>query len=526
MVEDLVNQKGEKLTPVVSMRGILKRFGGILAVNKVDFDIYPGTVHGVVGENGAGKSTLMRILAGFYPDYEGDFYINGKLERISSPANAQSLGIALVHQELSLVPELTVAENIYLGREFQFPITGLIKQDVIDTKAEQILVELEANISPKMKICYLSIAKQQLVEIAKGVSMESKVLILDEPTSSLTAPEIKDLFKIILKLKQMGTAIIYISHKLSEVFEIADQITVLRDGVKLETRPASDWDEASLVKAMVGREFSTFFSNTHVYDPKDVALEVKHLTRLPYFKDINFKVYKGEVLGIYGLVGAGRTELAEAIVGLVCADSGEILVDDHSVEIRVTRDAIDHGIALVPEDRRTLGLLANFNVMQNLSLPSLSWLSSFGFVRKKEEKKLTVKNVKDLEIRVPSINALVGTLSGGNQQKVVLGKWLNINPKILILDDPTRGIDVGAKAEIRKIIDDLAAQGRAIILISSELPEITCMSDRVLVMRTGQMVGEFPHLECQDEILGAYAAGVTMEQMNSLKDKEAVKVKQ
>lgn len=497
-----------KKEPMVRMEKIQKKFGGILAVNNVSFEIFPGLVHGVVGENGAGKSTLMRILGGFYPDYEGEIFINEKLVRISSPSIAHSQGIALVHQELSLVPELTVAENIFLGREFRLPITGLINKRLIEEKSAEILIELEANIKPSDKVCNLSIAKQQLVEISKGVSTNSNVLILDEPTSSLTAPEIADLFRIIRKLKKNGTAIIYISHKLPEVIEITDQITVLRDGIKLETKLRSEWDEASLVKAMVGRSLSTFYSNTHEYNPKEVALEVKNLARFPYFNNVSFKVYKGEILGIYGLVGAGRTELAETIVGLEKKDSGEIFVNNQITEISQTSDAIERRIALVPEDRRILGLHFNFNVKQNLSLPSLKRLSLWGFIKNEDEKKETSKNIDNLEIRVSSINAMIGTLSGGNQQKVVLGKWLNIAPDILILDDPTRGIDVGAKAEIRRIIDNLANEGKAIMLISSELPEITCMSDRILVMCAGQLVSEFLNSECNDEILGTYAAGV------------------
>jgi ABC-type sugar transport system ATPase subunit len=497
-------------TPIISLKGCTKRFGGVLAVNQVDLDIYPGEVHGLVGENGAGKSTLMRILAGFYPDYEGQIYIQGKLERITSPREAMGLGIALVHQELSLVPELTVAENIFLGREHRSRVPGLIARSKIEENAERILSEVEAGISPKSKVRNLSIAKQQLVEISKGVSMESKVLILDEPTSSLTAPEIKDLFKIIRKLKDRGTAVVYISHKLAEVFEIANQVTVLRDGVKLETRPTPAWDEASLVRSMVGRELESFFSNSHKYDPKEVALEVSRFTRKPHFEDISFKVYKGEVLGIYGLIGAGRTELAESIVGLRDTHSGELHINGKLVHIGTTQDAIAHEISLVPEDRRTLGLISLMDVRSNLSLPILHRLTVLGFVKRKEEQELVSKNVQSLEIRIPSLKSLVTSLSGGNQQKVVLGKWLNANPKVLILDDPTRGIDVGAKAEIRGIIDRLAGEGRAIILISSELPEIIGMSDRVLVMRMGRIVGEFAREQCSDETLGACAAGIKM----------------
>ena len=501
-----VNQN-EKI-PIVSLQGITKRFGGILAVNKVDIDIYPGEVLGLVGENGAGKSTLMRVLAGFYSDYEGQILIDEKPVRADNPRVAQSLGIALVHQELSLVPELSVSENIFLGREFSSQVPGLINRRAAEIESKKILSKVEVGISPRMKISKLSIAKQQLVEIAKGVSMESKVLILDEPTSSLTAPEIRDLFKIIRKLKEQGTAIVYISHKLAEVFEIADQITVLRDGCKVESKMTQEWDEASLVKAMVGRVLSNFFSNNHVYKPQVVALEVDQLNRAPFFKNVSFKVYEGEVLGIYGLIGAGRTELAESIVGLNPIDSGQIKVAGTAVRIRSARDAIANSIALVPEDRRSLGLISAIDVRRNLTLGILPKLSRMGFMKQKEEYRIAKENITSLEIRVSSVKASIGSLSGGNQQKVVLGKWLNADPRILILDDPTRGIDVGAKAEIRALIDRLASEGRAIILISSELPEIIGMSDRILVMCTGEIVGEYYRNDCTDELLGACAAGV------------------
>jgi ribose transport system ATP-binding protein len=496
--------------PIVRMQGITKKFAGTIAVRNASLDIYPGCVMGLVGENGAGKSTLMRVLAGFLPDYDGQIYIEGKLVRMANPREAIGFGIAIVHQELNLVPELSVAENIFLGREFHASVPGFINIKEADEQASRILSELEVQILPRTRVGNLSIAAQQLVEIAKGISMNSKVLILDEPTSSLTSPEIKDLFKIIRKLRERGTAVVYISHKLAEVFEITDQITVLRDGVKLDTRPTSEWTEASLVKAMVGRELSKFFMNDHSYDPVEVAMEVSRLTRRPYFEDISFKVYKGEILGIYGLIGAGRTELAETIVGLKNQDSGEVWMDSQPVEIRSPQDSIAHEIALVPEDRRTQGLLANMDVKSNLSLPILNRLCRLGFVKHNEEKAVIDHNIQSLEISAPSTKSLVTTLSGGNQQKIVLGKWLNTNPKVLILDDPTRGIDVGAKAEIRRIIDHLAGEGRAILLISSELPEILGMSDRVLVMRTGQIAGEFLREQCSDEVLGACAAGAKM----------------
>jgi len=495
-------------SPVVRLRGVTKSFVGTVAVSNVDLDILPGEVHAVVGENGAGKSTLMKVLAGFYPDYEGDIFIEGTLQKLSSPRQAMSLGIALVHQELSLVPELTVAENIFLNREPGWRIPGVINRKRTVELAAQVLREVGAKIAPTERIARLSVAKQQLVEIAKGVSRRSKVLILDEPTSSLTAPEINDLFRIIHTLKARGTAVVYISHRLAEVFAIADRITVLRDGVKVESAPVSEWDEPRLVKAMVGRDLYSFFSRSHHYAQKDLALEVCALSRPPHFEDVNFKVYKGEVLGIYGLVGAGRTELAEAICGLASSHAGRILVNGTPTRIKSPRDAIASGIALVPEDRRTLGLIATMDLRKNLSLPVLGRLSALGFVRQRRETEMVEDSIRCLAIRAPAVSALVSTLSGGNQQKVVVGKWLNANPKILILDEPTKGIDVGAKAEIREIIDRLAGEGKAVILVSSELPEILGMSDRVLVMRQGHIVGEFARDEASDEILGACAAGL------------------
>lgn len=506
-----------EIAPIVSMQNITKRFAGILAVNQVSLDIYPGEVHGIVGENGAGKSTLMRILAGHYPDYDGTIRISGKLAHLSSPKYALGLGIASVYQELCLVPELSVAENIFLGREFPSALPGLISKRMAEEQGKQILSQIDEEISSGAKVGHLSLAKQQLVEIAKGISMDSRVLILDEPTSSLTAPEILHLFSIIRTLQENGTAVIYISHKLPEVFEITDRITVLRDGVKLETRPTSSWDEASLVRAMVGRELACFYSNTHQHTQKEIALEVSHLTHKPHFEDVSLRVYKGEVLGIYGLIGAGRTELATSICGLAPLECGEVIINGRRVKINSVRDAIKQEIALVPEDRRDLGLFSNLDVKTNLTMPFLNKLSKMGFVRRSKELDLVKRNLKSLEIRVPSIKSLVTTLSGGNQQKVVVGKWLNLNPKVLILDDPTRGIDVGAKAEIRAIVDQLACEGRAIILISSELPEIIGMSDRVLVMRNGRIVSEFSHEDLSAEALGASAAGVNLSHYDSSK---------
>jgi len=491
--------------PIVRMVNISKSFTGTDAVRNVDLEFLPGEVHGLVGENGAGKSTLMRVLAGIYADYTGEIFFNGRPRRIHTPRLARELGIAMVHQELSLVPDLSAAENMFLGREAPSRIPGLINRRQVEKKAGAILAEIEADISPTQRVNQLSVAKQQLVEIAKGISMDSRVLILDEPTSSLTEPEIRDLFRVIRTTKQRGVALIYISHKLAEIFAIADRITVLRDGVRLSSRPIGQWDEADLVKEMVGRALSDFFPRSHKHLQDRPALEVTNLTQLPHFVDVSFTVHRGEIVGIYGLMGSGRTRLAKAVFGLSRADRGQIRIQGRPVEIRAPSDAIANGVALVPEDRRMLGLVHMLDVRKNLTLPHLRALSNSLFINNREEQQLVRENIAELKIRASSTRLPVSALSGGNQQKVVLGKWLNTHPAVLILDEPTRGIDVGAKAEIRNRIDALAAEGMGILLISSELPEIIGMSDRILVMRDKRIAGEFSRHEFSEETIGSCA---------------------
>ena len=491
--------------PIVRMTGISKSFTGTEAVRNFDLEVLPGEVHGLVGENGAGKSTLMRVLAGIYPDYRGEIFFNGRPTRIHTPRLARELGIAMVHQELSLVPDLSVAENMFLGREAPSRIPGLINRRQIEKEAGAILAEIEADISPSQRVNQLSVAKQQLVEIAKGISMHSRVLILDEPTSSLTEPEIKDLFRVIRTTKEKGVAVIYISHKLAEVFAIADKITVLRDGVRLSSRPVGQWDEADLVREMVGRALSDFFPRSHKHLQDHPVLELTNLTQRPHFVDVSFTIHRGEILGIYGLMGSGRTRLVKAVFGLSRADRGQIRIQGRPVEIRSPSDAIANGVALVPEDRRILGLVHVLDVRKNLTLPHLKALSNSLFINNREEQQLVRENIAGLKIRASSTRLPVSALSGGNQQKVVLGKWLNTNPAVLILDEPTRGIDVGAKAEIRNRIDALAADGMGILLISSELPEIIGMSDRILVMREKRIAGEFNRHEFSEETIGSCA---------------------
>jgi ribose transport system ATP-binding protein len=498
-------QSGGAAQPIVRMVRISKSFTGTDAVRNVDLEFFPREVHGLVGENGAGKSTLMRVLAGMYPDYSGEIFLNGSARRIHSPRLARELGIAMVHQELSLVPELSVAENMFLGREAKSRIPGFINRRKIEKEAGLVLAEIEADVSPTQRINQLSVAKQQLVEIAKGISMHSQVLILDEPTSSLSEPEIRDLFRVIRTTKEKGVAIIYISHKLAEIFAIADRITVLRDGVRLSSRPVDEWDEEALVREMVGRNLSDFFPRTHRHLQDDPVLEVTDLTQLPHFVDVSLRVHRSEVVGIYGLIGSGRTRLAKAIFGLSQPEHGQIRILGRPTELRTPFRAIENGVALVPEDRRILGLVQVLDVRKNLTLPILRKLSNSLFINSQEEQRLVRQNIAGLKIRTSSATVPVSSLSGGNQQKVVLGKWLNTNPVVLILDEPTRGIDVGAKAEIRSRIDALAAAGIGILLISSELAEIIGMSDRILVMREKRIAGEFNRHEFSEEAIGSCA---------------------
>jgi ribose transport system ATP-binding protein len=495
--------------PPVRMVQIGKSFLGTQAVRGVDLEVNGGEVHAIVGENGAGKSTLMRVLAGSYSDYSGDIYVNGVPERIETPRRARELGFALVHQELSLVPELSVAENMFLGREARSKILGFIDRRATERGAGAILQEVEADISPRERVGSLSLAKQQLVEIAKGVSTEPRVLILDEPTSSLTQPEIDDLFRVVRSAREKGVAILYISHKLPEVFALADRITVMRDGRKLSSRPVGQWTEPKLVREMVGRSLAEFFPRQHESVERARVLEVHSLSQDPYFAKVSFSVRRGEVVGIYGLIGTGRTRLGKALFGLARADSGEICVNGKARRITTPAHGVAAGIAFVPEDRRVQGLVQVLGVGSNLTLARLKHLCTASFVRGREEQALVESNVRDLNIKTASTKMPVSALSGGNQQKVVLGKWLNTTPLLLILDEPTRGIDVGAKTEVRQRIDTLAGNGMAVLLISSDLPEIMGMSDRILVMRKGRIVTEFARSQFTEEAIGSAAIAGT-----------------
>lgn len=484
---------------LLDMKQIIKSFNGVEVLHGIDFSLRAGTVHALMGENGAGKSTLMKVLAGVHKCDDGEIWLKGKKTEIQSPRHAQELGIAMIHQELSPVPEMTVAENIFLGRE---PRKGLFvdyKKMYADT--EKLLGEMKVRVSPRAKIGRLKVADQQLIEISKAISLNADIIVMDEPTSAITDQEVEILFKTIADLKKKGTGIIYISHKMDEIFRIADDITVLRDGTYVNSWEAKDIDNNTLIKNMVGRELNEIFPKIKV-PAKDVVMEIRHFTKENQFEDISFLVREGEILGIAGLIGAGRTELMNAIFGLEKPDSGEVFFEGKKVEIRRPSDAIRHGIAYVTEDRKNEGLVLEMGVGQNITIASMKTLSSGMFIKRQEEKKTIDDQIRALRIKVHSPRQLVGKLSGGNQQKVVLAKWMMKNPKLLILDEPTRGIDIGAKSEIYKLMGEFVEKGNSIIMISSEMPEAMGMSDRILVLSNGRLSGELSREEfAQEDIM-------------------------
>lgn len=484
---------------LLDMKQIIKSFNGVEVLHGIDFSLRAGTVHALMGENGAGKSTLMKVLAGVHKCDDGEIWLKGKKTEIQSPRHAQELGIAMIHQELSPVPEMTVAENIFLGRE---PRKGLfVDYKKMYTDTEKLLGEMKVRVSPRAKIGRLKVADQQLIEISKAISLNADIIVMDEPTSAITDQEVEILFKTIADLKKKGTGIIYISHKMDEIFRIADDITVLRDGTYVNSWEAKDIDNNTLIKNMVGRELNEIFPKIKV-PAKDVVMEVRHFTKENQFEDISFLVREGEILGIAGLIGAGRTELMNAIFGLEKPDSGEVFFEGKKVEIRRPSDAIRHGIAYVTEDRKNEGLVLEMGVGQNITIASMKTLSSGIFIKRQEEKKTVDDQIRALRIKVHSPRQLVGKLSGGNQQKVVLAKWMMKNPKLLILDEPTRGIDIGAKSEIYKLMGEFVEKGNSIIMISSEMPEAMGMSDRILVLSNGRLSGELSREEfVQEDIM-------------------------
>jgi ABC-type sugar transport system ATPase subunit len=488
---------------LLQVRGVSKSFPGVQALLGVDVDIARGEVHAIIGENGAGKSTLMKILAGIYQPDAGSIMLDGQPITIDGPRRAMALGIAMIHQELNLAPNLSVAENIFLGRA---PTRGgLIDWRRLDQQARALLDALGIELNVRDTVEDLSVARQQMVEIAKALSLDARVIIMDEPTSALTERETATLFGIIGRLKTQGVAVVYISHRLDEIFRIAGRVTVLRDGRLVGGAPIGETSPTQLIALMVGRELAALFPRDAI-EPGPPVLEARHVNRTGVLHDISFAVRRGEILGLAGLVGAGRTELARALFGADALDGGEILLDGQRVTIRGPRDAIRHGLGFVTEDRKLHGLVLGMSVRENATLAILRELTRFGLVSFARERQVADEYVRQLDIRTPSIDQEVVNLSGGNQQKVVLAKWLATRPRVLILDEPTRGIDVGAKAEVHALMNRLAATGVAILMISSELPEILGMSDRILVIRQGQVSAEFSRADATQEKIMASAA--------------------
>ncbi len=491
--------------PVIELREVAKQFGGIYALRRVDLDLFPGQVHALVGENGAGKSTLVKMLAGVHRPDNGTIKVNGQPTELRSPVQAQALGIAVVHQEPMLFPDLNVAENIYIGRH---PLDrfGRIDWRRIYQEVDRLLASLNVPLNAHMPVQGLSIAEQQLVEIAKALSLDVHVLVLDEPTAALSGREVGELFTIVRALRDRGVAVLFVSHRLEEVFEIADQVTVLRDGTHIISAPVSEMTTEKIIQYMVGRNLTDLFPKGKT-DIGEVVLEARGLTRSGTFENVGFQLHKGEILGFAGLVGAGRTEVARVLFGIDRAESGSILLHGKPVAIRSPQMAMHQGIAYVPEDRHQQGLVMDFSIADNITLSILPQISKLGLLNAGRERTIASDYASRLHVRSAGLRQLVKALSGGNQQKVVLGKWLATNPEVLILDEPTRGIDVGAKAEVYHIVSDLAADGMAIILISSELPEVLAMSDRILVMHEGHVAGLFMQSQANQENIMFAATG-------------------
>lgn len=511
----LSEEKGEEgrksMEYVLELKNIYKSFPGVKVLEDVTLQVRPGEVHALMGENGAGKSTLMKILMGIYKADQGSIFLEGKETVIHGPKDAMSKGISMIHQELNTVLDMEVAENVFVGRELLKK--GFEKLKIVDIarmreETGKYFREMNIDIDPRAKMRTLSVAEMQLVEIVKAISLNSRIIVMDEPTSAITEKEATVLFAQIERLKKQGVAIIYISHKMDEIFRISDTITVLRDGQWIGTKPAKELDNDMLIKMMVGRELTDIYPKDPV-EIGDVILEVKNLSRGKKVQDASFSLRKGEVLGIAGLVGAGRSELVETIFGLYPKTGGQIFLHGKEVHIKNSADAIKNKMALITEDRKQTGLNLIVSVKENIASVSIGKLSNHGIVNDKKINEVSEKYIKELKIKTPDGNAIVGNLSGGNQQKVVLAKWLLDEPDIIIFDEPTRGIDIGAKRDIYLLINNLAKEGKAVIVISSEMAEVMGICDRILVMAEGRINGEVQREEFSQEVIMGYASNIT-----------------
>ena len=494
---------GDSVEYILEARGITKTFPGVKALDSVDFKLKKGEIHALLGENGAGKSTMMKIFSGAYSNDEGKIFLFGNEVTIENPRKSMDLGIGIIYQELNLCQHLTVAENIFLGKKSE---GFLLDIKTLNKEANLILEMMGINIDPSQKVSNLSVSKQQTVEIAKALSKNIKILIMDEPTSSLSEKEIDGLFKVIQKLKKEGKSIIYISHKLDELKRIADRVTILRDGKLIDSFYFRDSTMDEIISKMVGRDISELFPRKKIKKSKKI-LEIKSFTNEGLIYDINFDLHKGEILGISGIVGSGRTELAKSIFGSIKNATGKIIIEGKEVVINRPKDAIRHGVVYVPEDRRKEGLAVDMSVEENFSLPILDEITTrfFKKIKSKVLKKKAQKMIRKMRIKTPSLKTKVKRLSGGNQQKIVIGKWLLKNPKIFIFDEPTRGIDVNAKIEIYKLMNDLKENGIGVIMISSELPELLGITDRILVMNSGRISRSLDTLSTSQEEIMSYS---------------------
>lgn len=490
---------------IIRMEMISKSFSGVKVLTDVNFSLNAGEVHALVGENGAGKSTLMKILTGVYSKDSGQIFVDGKEAGFKNVSDSQKEGIAMIHQEFNLMNHLTVSDNIFIGREFKEKSGIFLDNKKQNEETGKLFKKLNVDILPTELVENLSVAQQQMVEIAKAISFDSKVLIMDEPTATLTDNEIEDLFRVILELKSEGKSIIYITHRLQELPLIADRITVMRDGRYIGTKNTDEISVDEIIKMMVGREITVEKQKKYDVFGRTPTLEVRNLYAGRAVKNISFKAYPGEILGISGLVGAGRTETARAIYGADSKDSGEVFINGKSVNITSPTDAVKNGLAYLPEDRKRYGLALGLDVENNISLASLKEMSKRGFVDFKKCNENAGKQTQNLEIKTPSVKQLVKLLSGGNQQKVVLAKWLTKSSDIIIFDEPTRGIDVGTKSEIYRLMNNLAAQGKTVIVISSELSEIIRCCNRVLVMSEGSITGELIGDDINQDTIMKYA---------------------
>ena len=490
---------------MIQMTGISKAFSGNVVLRDVQFELLNGEIHALMGENGAGKSTLMKILSGIYSKDSGEVRVNGQVMDFKSAKDSEKQGVHVIHQELNILPDLTVAENLFLGKELTYGL-GILKRKEMEQEAKRLLKKLGLDVHPRKRSGDLSVGKQQIIEIAKAIASDAKYIVMDEPTAALTDREIKTLFKTIRELKSKGISFVYISHRMEEIFAICDRITVLRDGeyVGVKNIPETSFDE--IVAMMVGRQLGERFPsrNTKIGGKK---LEVKGLSADDAFQDVSFTLHQGEVLAIAGLMGAGRTEIAQTLFGYRKASQGEILIDGQKVHIKSPMEAMKLGIGFVTEDRKSEGLILDFSIKENIMLANLEKGSNAGVIQPSKEEMLVQNYINQLRIRSSGADQSVKSLSGGNQQKVVIAKWLGTHPKILILDEPTRGVDIGAKKEIYQIINQLAEAGVAILMISSELPEVIGMADRVLVMQEGKLTGVVGKEEMTQERIMYFATG-------------------